>query len=240
MNHSSNKWGICHPFLDKEQSITQGSAAACCEGLGDGGALLADVGRLFGRLYAGGVADGGGGDDLGDPPREPVREPGPEPGALLGGGGLLTRSVPAFTCSLNDCCWACLSAPSDPPPDPAEAGRPIDWSGVPGDPKAPMPPMPLVGGVTPSGPVPENCEVGVWGPRSYPLSKDSTPAWPPTLKACAKSLLPGLLLGGGGGGATGRFDMPVGPKGGKLPAAKADGMPGKSIFGLDWPLDFGF
>lgn len=95
-------------------SLGQGSPG----GGGVGGEALlpdtADVGRLFGRLYAGGAAPGGGGaapTDLGEPVRDAVLEPGAEGG----GGGLLARSVPALTCSLNDFCCACRSAPNEPP-----------------------------------------------------------------------------------------------------------------------------
>lgn len=124
-----------------------GSAASAAAGTGTGGgALLADVGRLFGRLYPGGGAAGGAGDALGDPVLDPVRDPGPEPG----GGGGFARSVPALTCSLR--------LDFNPPNEP-EPGRLLVCGGVPGDGKpggdgkpAPGP----VGGVTPSCPVPEN------------------------------------------------------------------------------------
>lgn len=117
-----------------------------------GGALPADVGRLLGRLYAGGGAAGaGGGVVLGEPVLEAVLEPGPEPG----GGGGLARSVPALTCSLKDC--FCLS--SEPVLVLLNGGPPSGGPGMPGGPGgkpvgvlAPG----IVGGVIPSGPVPEN------------------------------------------------------------------------------------
>lgn len=176
------------------------------------------MGRLLGRLYAGAGAPGGGGAPPdAEPGLDPLLDPGPEPGAEGGGGGLLTRSVPALTCSLSDCCCACLNSPNEP-----EAAKP-----------GPGP----VGGVAPNGPVPENWEVGVCGPLSYPLSNGSMPWEPPTLKVCENSC--GLLfLGGGGGGATGMLFMPAGPKGGKLlPAGNGmlsiGGLPGGGpIFGL--------
>jgi len=111
----------------------------------------ADVGRLFGRLYVGGAAEGGGGGaptDLGEPVRDAVLEAFPDPGAEGGGGGLLARSVPALTCSLNDFCCACRSAPSEPPVPDRSNVSPGD--GNPGG---------IVGGVLPNCPVPDNTEV---------------------------------------------------------------------------------
>lgn len=125
-------------------------------------AEVAEVGRLFGRLYPGAGAAGGGGASLGEVPLEPERELGPDPG----GGGLLARSVPALTCSLNDCCICCLCAPNEAEPGVPGDGEPLPDGWKPGKPGSPE--FPIVGGVLPNRPVPESPPTlpGVCGPLS--------------------------------------------------------------------------